>query len=152
MPNMKRSLLCALSASLLFVSCGPHNDEQNIVWRGDLVEVDGAAVSPGIMLEIQKVDPKEGRGRFLYRLDTGCSGVGFVDVEGAVSALEVLRPCSASAVEAMQRLNVLMSDTQMQGSPKAVLQWNEHEASLAASDGRARFRNSQAPERSANVR
>lgn len=149
---MKRSLLCALSGSLLFASCGPYNDEQDIVWRGDLVEVDGAAVSSGIMLEIQKIDPKAGHGRFLYRLDTGCSGGGFLDAGGAVAPLEVLSPCLASDVEVMQRLNVLAYDTQMQGSPRAVLQWNEREASLASSEGRARFQNSQAPESPANAR
>jgi hypothetical protein len=136
---MKRSLLSVLLGALLVASCGARSDEPVVIWQGDLVELDGEVVSSGIRLEIQKIEPKEGLGRFLYRLDSGCTGVGFVSAEGTVSAAEVLRPCMESDAEVLQRLNVLTYHSQMPGSRMATLQWTDKEASLVSPEGTARF-------------
>ena len=141
-----------VSLFLVIAGCGPleaangGQEGPKIWWQGDLVELDGSPVTSDINIEIESTDPsEEDLGSFMYRLQTGCRGGGFVDAQGAVRAMETLRSCEADDVMRMNRLKAI-SSTQM-GSPakEVTLIWDDREATLASVIGSARFRNSESP-------
>jgi hypothetical protein len=143
--------ICALVGLFLIIAaCGPLEaakrgpERPKIWWQGDLVELDGNPVASDINIEIESTDPsEEDRGSFIYRLEAGCRGGGFVEANGAVRAMETLRSCEADDVERMNRLKAL-SDQGLGTPPKNVtLVWDDDEATLASTSGSARFRTSQ---------
>ena len=133
-----------LLASLLTAACGSHEQSGKVQpspdfwWQGDLVELDGTPLSSGIKIEIKSADPAEEMGPIRYNMESGCTGVGHVEISGAVSASEILRPCEEADAGRMRRLTAISHPAE---GVKATLVWNDREATLASPSGNARFRN-----------
>lgn len=139
-----------LLVSLLTAACGSHEQSEKVQpspdfwWQGDLVELDGTPLSSGIKIEIKSADPAEEMGPILYNLESGCTGVGHVEISGVVRTSEVLRPCEEADVGRMRRLTAISRSAEgVTGPGKATLVWNDREATLASPSGTARFLNSE---------
>lgn len=139
-----------LLVSLLTATCGSREQSEKVKrspdfwWQGDLVELDGTPLSSSIKIEIKSADRADKMGPIQYNLESGCTGVGHVEISGVVRASEVLRPCEEADVGRMRRLTAISGPAEgVTGPGKATLVWNDREATLASPSGIARFRNSE---------